>query len=122
MTEYRQKSNQILRVGVALAALGIVAFAARRGLDSALAFAATASIGLISLWVLARGLDILSEGKPSKLKGVGFVIRFAIYAAALSAIIRVYPDKQLELFFGIFLSVLAPGIEALIESYRNART
>lgn len=122
MTEYRHKSNQILRVAFALALFGIVVFASWRGLDSALAFAATASIGLISLWVLARGLDILSEGKPSKLKGIGFVIRFAIYAAALSAIIKVYPEQQLELFSGIFLSVLAPGIEALIESYRNART
>ena len=122
MTEYRLKSNKILKVAAALAALGFAVFAIWRGLDSALAFLSTAGISVLSLWVLARGIDLLGEGRTSLLKGFGFVVRFLVYALALSAILKVYPGHSLEVFFGIFLSILAIGIEALIESYKNART
>ena len=122
MTEYQLKSNKILKVAAALAALGFAIFAIWRGLDSALAFLSTAGISVLSLWVLARGIDLLGEGRTSWLKGFGFVVRFLVYALALSAILKVYPGHSLEVFFGIFLSILAIGIEALIESYKNART
>ncbi len=122
MTDYRTKSNKILKVALALALLGAAVFAAWRGLESATAFLATAAISVLSLWVLARGIDILGQGKTSWLKGFGFVVRFLVYALALSAILKVYPGHPLELFFGIFLSILAIGVEALIESYTNART
>ncbi len=122
MTEYQLKSNKILKVAAALAALGFAVFAVWRGLDSALAFLSTAGISVLSLWVLARGIDLLGEGRTSWLKGFGFVVRFLVYALALSAILKVYPGHSLEVFFGIFLSILAIGIEALIESYKNART
>ncbi len=122
MTEYRLKSNKILKVAAALAALGFTIFVICRGPDSALAFLLTAGISVLSLWVLARGIDLLGEGRSSWLKGFGFVVRFLVYALALSAILKVYPGHSLEVFFGIFLSILAIGIEALIESYKNART
>lgn len=122
MTEYRLKSNKILKAAAALAALGFAVFAIWRGLDSALAFLSTAGISVLSLWVLARGIDLLDQGRTSWLKGFGFVVRFLVYALALSAILKVYPGHSLEVFFGIFLSILAIGIEALIESYKNART
>lgn len=122
MTEYRIKSNKILKVAAALAGLGFGIFAIWRGLDSALAFISTAGISVLSLWVLARGIDLLGQGRTSWLKGFGFVVRFLVYALALSAILKVYPGRPLEVFFGIFLSILAIGIEAIIESYKNART
>jgi hypothetical protein len=122
VTEYRLKSNKILKVAAALAALGFAGFTIWRGLDSALAFLSTAGISVLSLWVLARGIDLLGQGSTSWLKGFGFVVRFLIYALALSAILKVYPGHSLEVFFGIFLSILAIGVEALIESYKNART
>ncbi|MCX6611502.1 MAG: hypothetical protein NTW74_11705 [Acidobacteria bacterium] len=122
MTEYQIKSNKILKVAAALAGVGFSVFAIWRGLDSALAFLSTAGISVLSLWVLARGIDLLGEGRTSWLKGFGFVVRFLVYALALSAILKVYPGHSLEVFFGIFLSILAIGIEALIESYKNART
>jgi len=122
VTEYRLKSNKILKVAAALATLGFAVFGIWRGLDSALAFLSTAGISVLSLWVLARGIDLLGQGSTSWLKGFGFVVRFLVYALALSAILKVYPGHSLEVFFGIFLSILAIGIEALIESYKNART
>lgn len=122
MTEYRTKSNNILRCAAALALAGLAVFASWRGLDSALAFLASAAVSVLSLWVLARGIDILGQGRTSWLKGFGFVVRFLVYALALSAILKVYPARDLEVFFGIFLSILAIGLEALIESYKNART
>jgi hypothetical protein len=122
VTEYRLKSNKILKVAAALAALGFAVFTIWRGLDSALAFLSTAGISVLSLWVLARGIDLLGQGSTSWLKGFGFVVRFLVYALALSAILKVYPSHSLEVFFGIFLSILAIGVEALIESYKNART
>jgi hypothetical protein len=122
VTEYRLKSNKILKVAAALAALGFAVFTIWRGLDSALAFLSTAGISVLSLWVLARGIDLLGQGSTSWLKGFGFVVRFLVYALALSAILKVYPSHSLEVFFGIFLSILAIGVEALNESYKNART
>lgn len=122
MTEYRTKSNNILKCAAGLAGLGLVVFALWRGLDSALAFLSAAAVSTLSLWVLARGIDILGQGRTSWLKGFGFVVRFLVYALVLSAILKVYPSQDLEVFFGIFLSILAIGLEALIESYKNART
>ncbi len=122
MTEYRLKSNKILKVAAALATLGFAIFVVWRGIDSAVAFLSTAGISVLSLWVLARGIDLLGEGRTSWLKGLGFVVRLLVYALALSAILKVYPGRSLEVFFGIFLSILAIGTEALIESYKNART
>ncbi len=122
MTEYRVKSNQILKVAGGLAVIGLLVFLVWRGVDSALAFLSTAGVSVLSLWVLARGIDLLGQGRTSWLKGFGFVVRFLVYALALSAILKVYPSHSLEVFFGIFLSILAIGIEALIESYTNART
>jgi hypothetical protein len=122
VTDYQIKSNKILKCGVGLALTGLVVFAVWRGRDSALAFLSAAVISMLSLWVLARGIDILGQGRTSWLKGFGFVVRFLIYALALSAILKVYPSQNLEVFFGIFLSILAIGLEALIESYKNART
>jgi hypothetical protein len=122
VTEYRLKSNQILKVAGGLAALGLLVFFVWRGADSALAFLSTSAVSVLSLWVLARGIDLLGQGRTSWLKGFGFVVRFLVYALALSAILKVYPSHSLEVFFGIFLSILAIGIEALIESYTNART
>ena len=122
MTEYQTKSNNILKCGVGLTVTGLAVFAVWRGRDSALAFLSAAVISMLSLWVLARGIDILGQGRTSWLKGFGFVIRFLIYALALSAILKVYPSQNLEVFFGIFLSIMAIGVEALIESYKNART
>ena len=122
MTEYRLKSNKILKCATGLAALGLLIFLVWRGIDSALAFLSAAAIGVLSLWVLARGVDMLGEGRTSWLKGFGFVVRFLVYALALSAILKVYPNHSLEVFFGIFLSIMAIGLEAIIESYTNART
>jgi hypothetical protein len=122
VTEYRVKSNQILKVAGGLAVIGLLVFLVWRGVDSALAFLSTAGVSVLSLWVLARGIDLLGQGRTSWLKGFGFVVRFLVYALALSAILKVYPSHSLEVFFGIFLSILAIGIEALIESYTNART
>ena len=122
MTEYRLKSNKILKCAAGLAALGLLIFFVWRGIDSALAFLSAAAIGVLSLWVLARGVDMLGEGRTSWLKGFGFVVRFLVYALALSAIVKVYPNHSLEVFFGIFLSIMAIGLEAIIESYTNART
>jgi len=122
VTEYRAKSNNILRCAGALTVLGLAVFAPWRGRDSALAFLGSAAVSVLSLWVLARGIDILGQGRTSWLKGFGFVVRFFIYTLALSAILRVYPTRNLEVFFGICLSILAIGLEALIESYKNART
>jgi hypothetical protein len=120
VTEYRNKSNNILKCAAALAILGLAVFAVWRGLDSALAFLSAAAVSVLSLWVLARGIDILGQGRTSWLKGFGFVVRFLVYALVLSAILKVYPNQNLEVFFGIFLSILAIGLEALIESYKNA--
>lgn len=120
MTEYRAKSNNILRCAGGLAVLGLAVFASWRGRDSALAFLGSAAVSVLSLWVLARGIDILGQGRTSWLRGFGFVVRFLIYALALSAIIKAYPTRNLEVFFGIFLSILAIGLEAIIESYKNA--
>ncbi|WP_031498505.1 ATP synthase subunit I [Bryobacter aggregatus] len=122
MIEYRSKSNRILRCALILMAIGTAVFLIWRGQQSGLAFVASATVSLASLYMLARGIDILSSGRKTWLKGFGFVIRFAVYAVALSAILKVYPKQPLEVFFGIFLSVLAIGFEALIESYKNART
>ena len=122
MTEYRLKSNKILKCAGGLAALGLLIFLVWRGIDSALAFLSAAAIGVLSLWVLARGVDMLGEGRTSWLKGFGFIVRFLVYALALSAIVKVYPNHSLEVFFGIFLSIMAIGLEAIIESYTNART
>ena len=122
MTEYRLKSNKILKCAAGLAVLGLLIFLVWRGIDSALAFLSAAAIGVLSLWVLARGVDMLGEGRTSWLKGFGFVVRFLVYALALSAILKVYPNHSLEVFFGIFLSIMAIGLEAIIESYTNART
>lgn len=122
MTEYRLKSTRILKFALGLFASGTLVFAAWRGRESALVFLATAGISALSLWVLARSIDILSDRHPSRLKGIGFVVRFLLYGFALSAILKVYPGHSLELFFGIFLSVMAIGLEALFESHNNART
>jgi len=122
VTEYQTKSHNILKCAAALFFTGLAVFAIWRGLDSALAFLSAAAVSILSLWVLARGIDILGQGRTSWLKGFGFVVRFLVYALALSAILKVYPGQTLEVFFGIFLSILAIGLEALIESYKNART
>lgn len=122
MTEYRAKSNKILKCAAALAVAGTAVFGSWRGFHSATAFLSAAAVSVLSLWALARGIDILGEGRTSWLKGVGFVVRFLVYALVLSAILKVYPGQNLEVFFGIFLSILAIGLEALIESYKNART
>ncbi len=122
MTEYSRKSNRILKCALGIAVLGALAFLLSRGLDSCLSFSSAALVGLASLWVLARGIDILGQGKTHWLKGFGFVVRFLVYALVLSAIMKVYPGRSVELFFGIFLPILAIGLEALIESYQNART
>lgn len=122
MTEYQLKSNKILKCGAGLAVLGLLIFSIWRGTDSALAFLLAAAVSLLSLWVLARGIDILGKGRTSWLKGFGFVVRFLVYALALSAILKFYPNHSLEVFFGIFLSIMAIGLEAIIESYTNART
>jgi len=122
VSEYRSKSNRILLCALALTGAGLIVFLLWRGLDSALAFVAAAAVSTLSLWVLARGIDLLGQGSTSWLKGFGFVVRFLVYALVLSAILKVYPNQSLEIFFGIFLSILAIGLEALIESYQNART
>ncbi len=122
MTDYRQKSNRILKCALAIALLGVPTFWLTRGSTSSLVFACSALIGLGSLWILARGIDILGQGKTHWLKGFGFVVRFLVYALALSAIMKVYPGRSLELFWGVFLPIAAIGLEALIESYQNART
>ncbi len=121
MDEYRLKSNRILRCALGLCATGALIFLVWRGWQSALAFLAAGCVSLASLYVLARGIDILGQGRTSWLKGFGFVVRFAVYALALSAILKVYPNHSLEVFFGIFLSILAIGLEALIESHYHAR-
>lgn len=122
MTDYTQKSNRILKCAGVLALLGSFVFYFWRGGESSLAFTGAAALSVLSLWVLARGIDILGQNRTNWLKGVGFVVRFLVYALALSAIIKVYPGRSLELFFGIFLSIAAIGLEAFIESYQNART
>jgi len=122
ITDYKRKSNKILKCALGLTVAGTLIFGLWRGFDNALAFLSAAAVSLLSLWVLARGIDILGQGRSSWLKGFGFVIRFLAYGLALSAILKVYPGYQLEVFFGIFLSILAIGLEALIESYTNART
>ncbi len=122
MTEYQIKSNKILKCAAGLAVFGFLIFLIWRGTDSALAFLSAAAVSLLSLWVLAKGIDILGQGRTSWLKGFGFVVRFLVYALALSAILKVYPNHSLEVFFGIFLSIMAIGLEAIIESYTNART
>jgi hypothetical protein len=122
VTDYRQKSNRILKCALAIALLGVPAFWLTRGPTSSLAFACSALIGLGSLWALARGIDILGQGKTHWLKGFGFVVRFLVYALVLSAIMKVYPDRSFELFWGIFLPILAIGLETLIAYYQDART
>ncbi len=121
MDEYRLKSNRILRCALGLYALGTLAFLLARGWQSALAFLGAGAVSLASLFLLARGVDILGQGRTSWLKGFGFVVRFAVYGLALSAILKVYPDRSFEVFFGILLSILAIGLEALIESHHHAR-
>ena len=122
MSEYKLKSNKILKCAVGLAGLGLLIFFFWRGSGSALAFLSAAAVSLLSLWVLARGIDLLGQGRTSWLKGFGFVVRFLVYALVLSAILKTYPNHSLEVFFGIFLSIMAIGLEAIIESYTNART
>ena len=121
MDDYRLKSNRILRCAFGLCAAGALIVLIWRGWQSATAFLAASAVSLASLYVLARGIDILGQGRTSWLKGFGFVVRFGVYAIALSAILKVYPNHSLEVFFGIFLSILAIGLEALIESHTNAR-
>lgn len=121
-TDYQLKANRILRCALGLAAAGIAIFWTRGGLDSALAFAAASAMSVGGLWVLARGIDILGAGRNSWLKGLGFALRIFVYALAVSAILKVYPERSLEIFFGVFLPILAISLEALYESFYHART
>ena len=89
MTEYQIKSNKILKCAAGLAVFGFLIFFIWRGSASALAFLSAAAVSLLSLWVLAKGIDILGQGRTSWLKGFGFVVRFLVYALALSAILKV---------------------------------
>lgn len=121
MDEYQLKVRRLFRLEAALLVVGWVGFSAVRGLESGAAFAMGGMVSLVSLLVLTRAVGMVSGGvKMGWAVSAVFVGRLILYAWALSAIIKVYPSRSAELATGVFLSVAAILIEALIETRTHA--
>lgn len=121
MDEFGGKVRRLFRVESALLAVGLFGFVLSRGTESALAFLLGGLVSLTSLLVLTRAVAMAGGGaKMGWAVSAVFIGRFALYAWALSAIIKVYPSRTQELATGVFLSVAAILIEALIENRTHA--
>ncbi len=122
MAEFEKRFRRILAWETALTVLGSLAFGLRGGLDSASAFLAAALLSLVSLIILGAAARAVGGGRFHWLMGALFVTRLLLYAAAFSAILRVYPERDTELACGVLQSVAAILGEAFLAKQQDART
>jgi hypothetical protein len=122
VAEFERRLRRILGLETGFLVLFAAGFGAVGGLESAGAFLAGGLLSLVSLIVLGAAARAVGGGRFHWLLGVLFVSRLLLYAAAFSAILKVYPERDTELACGVLQSVLAILVEALIANQQDART
>lgn len=125
MNELNAKVARILRVEAGLVVAAAMLIGLWRGSEGFFAFLAAAGVSLGSFLLLA-GFARLLGGHTSGAFPVLLVVllmgRFFLYASVISAILRIYPKRDLELLFGLLMSVGAIFLEAIYSANHDART
>lgn len=122
MNELAARVRRIVGVEIGLIAAGTLGFLWWKGFASSGAFLAAALVSLTSFVVLAWAAKLVGGGSFNLLLGILLLGRFFVYAAVISAILKVYPGRDLELLLGLLVSVASILIEAIFSAYQDART